>query len=116
MIDESQEIPVEVGYRLDLLQSMRDYFAEIYGNEVLFFDVETVKDETLGDWCSRHTRFYNEACRLVNDCVARGHIFDPEKIAKIKDYHLEKAQMLSSVLMIRARKRAKDAGAEAPAT
>ena len=71
-----------MGYRLDLLQSMRDYFAELYGNEELFFDVETVKDETLVEWCSRHTGFYNEACRLVNDCVAAGHIFEPEKIGR----------------------------------
>lgn len=114
IIDGSQEIPFEVGYRLDLLQSMRDYFAEIYGNKELFFDVETVEDETLCEWCSRHTEFYNEACRLVNDCAVRGHFFDPREIAKLKNYHLEKAQMISAVLVGRANRRAKGTGAEAP--
>lgn len=115
IIDGSNTAPFDIGYRIDLLNSMRDYFAEIYGNSELFFSVAEASNETLAEWCSRHIEFYNEACRLVNDCVAMGYIFDPQKISKLKDYHLEKAKTISSILMGRAAKRAKGAGAETPA-
>jgi hypothetical protein len=102
IVDGDDVMPYDIAYRLDLLTSMRDYFAEIYGNKELFFDLDKVSDETLKEWLSKHVSFYNEAQQLVNDCIDLGHIFDPEEINKLKDYHLQKSQMLTSMLMDRA--------------
>lgn len=105
----------DIVYRIDLLKSMRDYFAEIYGNKELFFSFDDANDSTLGEWLSRHVSFYNEARRLVNECIEMGYMFDPEEVAKVKDYHLKKSETISAILMDRAQARAKEAGAEAPA-
>lgn len=115
IVDGDTPLAYDIVYRIDILKSMRDYFAEIYGNAELFFDLDKASDPTLSEWLSRHVSFYNEACRLVNECIVMGHIFDPEEISKVKDYHLKKSQLISSILMGRAEDRAKEAGAEAPA-
>ncbi len=114
IVDGSAPMDYDVAYRIDLLKSMRDYFAEIYGNPALFFSLEKSTDATLKEWLERHVNFYNEACRLVNECIVRGHIFDPEEIDAFKSYHLKKSQVISTILMERSEERAKGTGAEAP--
>ncbi len=115
IVDGDDPMSYDVVYRIDLLKSMREYFVEIYGNPDLFFDLEKSSDATLNEWLSRHVAFYNESCRLVNECIVRGYLFDQEEIDKLKSYHLKKSQVISTILMTRADDRAKGTGAEAPA-
>lgn len=105
IVDGSLAIELSVSARVDTLTSMRDYFAEIYGNDQLGFDIRKVSIATLVDWNKKHIDFYNEATRLMESCIEDGFMFDPEQVKKLRDYHLDKAQMLAGVIESRQAKK-----------
>lgn len=82
---------------------MRDYFVEIYGNDHLFFDIASASVATLSKWSQRHTSFYKEACSLMADCLRAGVEFEPDDVNRLKNYHLEKAQVLTIMIVRKSR-------------
>ena len=105
IVDGRMEIDLSVSARLDTLRSMRDYFAELYGNDQLGFDVQKVSIETLVDWNKKHIEFYKEATDLMESCIEDGFMFDSGQVQKLRDYHLQKAQILAGIIELRRTKK-----------
>ncbi len=105
IVDGRIEIELSVSARLDTLRSMRDYFTELYGNDQLGFDIQTVSTETLIDWSKKHIEFYKEATRLMESCIEDGFMFDSKQIQKLRNYHSQKAQMLAGLIESRQAKK-----------
>ena len=109
IVDGSHEISLELSSRIDALKSMRDYFIEIYGPHSLGFSPQEQEIETLLEWNRRHVEFYNEATRLIEECVEVGYYLDPREVQKLRDYHLDKAKFLTSLIQgKKAKKEAED--------
>lgn len=108
IVDGSHEISLDLSSRIDTLKSMRDYFLDIYSPHSLGFSPQKQEIKTLLEWNKRHIEFYNEATRLIEECIDMGYYLDPREVQKLRDYHLEKASFLASVIQGKRAKKEAD--------
>ncbi len=114
VVDDLLEIPGGVAAKLDVLQGLRYYFGEIYYNDHFALDFKDAHESTLAALSRQHGNAFNEAQKLMEECVLGGIDFDSKEIRNLRDFHIQKARTLAQLAMSKIEAKIEGGDSDAP--